>query len=514
LIGPAWERRCRALSQGVSGTAAELSLPDCFACDDAHHDHGECPSWLFSLVYRDRAAPDAKPDPERTTVSRDLAVSVLAAVDSGGGLARDLLDRELAGPRRPPDARDRDLAREIVYGVLRRRATLDHLLRSRSKNRLQGLAPPVLAALRAGAYQLLFLDRIPAAAAVDAAVRRVRIESDPRAAGYANAVLRDLARSVVERIEGDGDDDPRRSLPTGDGRCVRLLRCELAGPGDPVALEAARWSLPPWIVRRWNVAFEEEDRRQCFRAAVARPGTWLRPLPGRGAELAAALTASERSFEEVDGAFLLRGAGAVENLPGYEEGWFVVQDPTAHVALERLACVPGESVLEIGAGRGGKTVLMAAAGARVTAVDRDEGRLELLRETLKRTGLEDRVTVLQADATDDAALPPGPFDAVLVDAPCSNTGVLARRVEARWRLRLADLEPLAGLGRRLLETGLSRLRPGGRAVHSVCSLEPEEGPAVMARALRRFPALGPAREERLLPVPGRRDGGWVGVLGG
>jgi 16S rRNA (cytosine967-C5)-methyltransferase len=177
----------------------------------------------------------------------------------------------------------------------------------------------------------------------------------------------------------------------------------------------------------------------------------------------------------------------------------------------------GESILEIGAGRGGKTAFLAAAvgpRGRVVAVDRDGARLALLRETLARVlpGASASVEILQVDALAPGALPAGPFDRVLVDAPCTNTGVLARRVEARHRLDAADVETLAALGRRLLEAGLDRLRPGGVAVHSVCSLEPEEGTGTVRRALRRRTGFAVEREDLLLPVPGRRDGGFAARL--
>ncbi len=439
-----------------------------------------------------------------------MAVDVLVDVEANRGTARDLLDGALR--QRPLDPRDRDLAREIAYGVLRRLSTLDLLLRARAKRRLSAPAPAVRAALRVAAYQILFLDRIPAHAAVDAAVGRARRSAGPRPAAFANAVLRDLAASVRGREPGDGDDDPRRTVPTGDGRVTILARGELPDPArDPVAWLSARWSMPPWIVRRWRDHLGEEGALDALRASAARPGTWLRPLPARESDLRAALRSAQVAFEEEGGGFLVRGAGPPDGLPGHAEGWWIVQDPAATAAVDQVAVAEGTTVLELGAGRGGKTALLAARGALVTAVDPRGERLARSRETLERLGLLHRVRFVEGDATREGTLPEGPFDRLLVDAPCSNTGVLARRVEARWRVREADLEPLAGLGRRLLEAGLRRLRPGGLVVHSVCSLEPEEGPVVLRRALRAAPPRTVLHEERILPRAGVRDGGWVGV---
>lgn len=446
---------------------------------------------------------------------RRMVGEVLEGVEAGRGTARDLLDAALR--ERALDPRDRDLAREIAYGTLRRMATLDHLLGEISTERLRALDPRVRAAVRAGAYQVLFLDRVPAAAAVNAAVAEARRSAGDRATGYVNGVLRALAREVVGRPDGDGEDAPRRSIPTGDGRHVLLRRNRLPDPArDEAGSLGARWSMPRWLAARWLEARGREEALAILRASAARPATALRPLPGREAALGEALAAGGIAFEEEGGGLLLRGAGAVEELPGFAEGLFVVQDAAAARAVALLGAAPGERVLEVGAGRGGKTVFLAAAaapGGRVVAVDRDGGRLAQLRETMERVGTDlAAVELVEGDGTAEGVLPEGPFDRVLVDAPCSNTGVLARRVEARHRLRPQDLEGLAALGRRLLAAGLRRLREGGTAVHSVCSLEPEEGPETVRRAVRDVPGCAPVAEETTLPVPGRRDGGYAAVV--
>jgi 16S rRNA (cytosine967-C5)-methyltransferase len=448
-------------------------------------------------------------------LAREIAVKVLQDVEAGRGMARELLDSSLEG--RTMDPRDRDLAREIVYGTLRRLSSLDHLLARHSKARLRSLDLPVLSALRAAAYQVLFLDRVPDAAAVSAAVEHATAASGKRAGGYANAVLRALAREVTGREPGDGDESPRRSLPTGDGRHVLLASQALPDPAkDPLDSLAHRWSMPRWLVKRWREQFSDEDLRTVLRAGVARPSTWLQPVPGREAELQAVMEAADLVVASEEGlpGWRIRGAGAIDALPGYGAGLFTVQDPAAARAVETLAPAARERLIEIGAGRGGKTATLAARvapGGSVVAVDRHGGRLGLLKDTLRRLHLEG-VEAVEADATDQDALPDGPFDAALVDAPCSNTGVLARRVEARWRLKAQDLEALAALGRRMLEALLDRVRPGGRIVHSVCSLETDEGPDTVRRAIRKRDDWTLESEELILPRAGIHDGGYVALL--
>jgi 16S rRNA (cytosine967-C5)-methyltransferase len=203
----------------------------------------------------------------------------------------------------------------------------------------------------------------------------------------------------------------------------------------------------------------------------------------------------------------------VERLPGFADGWFAVQDESAMQAARLLAPAPGSTVLDLCAAPGTKTThlaeLMGNRGS-ILAADVDRRRLALVEENCRRLGID--IVETQVVAADARDVSPGPFDSVLLDVPCSNTGVLGKRPEARWRLRPQDIEELAAIQKRLLTAAIARLKPGGRLVYSTCSIEPEENEGVVRAALSAFPNL------RLLSEvhrePGQpADGAYQAVLG-
>jgi len=361
-------------------------------------------------------------------------------------------------------------------------------------------SPPERSAriLEVGAFQLLLLDRVPAYAAINEAVeaarRTVRPGRGRKVAGFVNALLRNLQRLVA------GHDPAGRpapdAVPHPDGGVVRLAEPVLPDPADggPGFLGAA-YSYPDWLVARWLDAFGEEAEAVC-RWQNRRPRVFARVNPMRhtAEEMLAALRV------EVPGVALGPRPGVldVSAVPAdrlqrlASAGDLTVQDPSAMAAVEALGPQPGEAALDLCAAPGTKTTqIVEAMGDRglVVACDKREAKLESLRHTAQARGLRS-VTVCLADDVAEH-VPEGGFDAVLVDAPCSNTGVLARRVEARWRLRVearwrlrpGDPADLAALQRRLLERATGLVRPGGRLVYATCSLLPEENDGLLASFL-------------------------------
>ena len=370
-------------------------------------------------------------------------------------IAADVLDGVLRR-RRPLDVelehaaarlaalpeRDRALVRALAASVLRRLGTLRHLLGLCLERGVPRDAPRVETALLIGAAQILWLD-VPDHAAVDLAVRLV--QSDRRGARYAglvNAVLRRLARE----------------------------RAQLLAGVDATALDT-----PAWLMARWVKTYGAETAR-AIAAANGRepaldltvksdPGHWARLIGGRVLP-----TGSVRALVH----------GPVAHLPGYGEGAWWVQDAAAALPARLLGDVRGLTVADLCAAPGGKTAQLAAAGARVVAVDRAAGRLQRLRENLARLDLGAQTVV--ADVTQWQA---GPFDAVLLDAPCSSTGIIRRHPDIPWLKREADIAALAALQRRLLAQAVALTKPGGILVYCTCSLEPEEGIDVVAELLAR-----------------------------
>jgi 16S rRNA (cytosine967-C5)-methyltransferase len=377
--------------------------------------------------------------------ARRIAVDIIDGV-----LRRRIaLDEQLAGKGAHPGLpalaeRDRALMRRLAATVLRRLGSLRHLLGGFLERGFPPEAPRVEAILLVGAAQILWLD-VPDHAAVDLSVRLA--QADRRAARYAglvNAVLRRVAQN-------------RATLAAGDA-----LR-----------------DTPDWLLRRWTAHYGADAAR-----AIA---------AANGQEPALDLTVkadAEAWAEHLRGRVLPTGTvrtlahGAITLLPGFAEGAWWVQDAAAALPARLFGELRGASVADLCAAPGGKTAQLAYAGARVTAVDRSPARLARVAENLARLSLE--AQCVAADALEWEA---GPFDAVLLDAPCSSTGTIRRHPDVPWLKNEADLAMLRSLQRRLLDRAVALTKPGGRLVYCVCSLEPEEGEQQIAELLARDPHL-------------------------
>ncbi len=450
---------------------------------------------------------------------RKAALETLLHVERGA-LAKEALDRHLRG--RKLESRDRDLARELVQGTLRHLETLDHILGHFVKKPLENAHPVARNALRLGAHQIVLLDRIPPHAAVHSSVELVKTGGQPRAAGFVNAVLRKLAGAVEERGASDGP--PDRTVATGDGGTTVFSQAIFTSPDeDRIAYLSETTSHPAWLVERFLEQHGDEGLAGILAAGSSRPLLSLRPRDGTAAEsLTAALTESGATVTPEGRCLLVEGAGRITELPGWDDGAFAVQDPTAADTVPAADPQPGESVLELCAAPGGKTVALAEAvgpDGLVMAVDLPGPRLKLLEREVKRRGLT-QVAVLGADAIDPANLPQGVkgrdkpgFDLVLVDVPCSNTGVFSRRVEARRRLEGPDrIAMLAEQAAHLLLVAGSRVREGGRLAYATCSIDRVENHDVVHGFLDEDPDFQLRSEVLTLPVAGRRGGGYVAVL--
>lgn len=438
--------------------------------------------------------------------ARALALAVLFETHEGEAFAQELLDRHLS--RTPLSPVDRRLATQLVYGVLRRRGTLDALLRPAITRPPHQVERWLWDLLRLGAYQLALLTHIPAHAALHETVELAAIFGRPGAKGFVNGVLRSSSRLLTEEFVDAAAAD---ALPMEAGRYRRLNRPVLPDPAaNPVEYLSAGMSLPSWLAERWLGRFGwEEALRFGFWFAGPAP-LWLRSNHLRIERDALILALREAGVGAEAGghpqAIRLTEHASIRELPGYEQGWFAVQDESAMKVASALAPEPGSRVLDLCSAPGGKAThladLMRNQG-QIIACDVDEARLRTVRELCNRLG----VSIVETLSVSESEPPPGPFDAVLVDVPCSNTGVLGRRPEARWRLKPDDFRRLVPLQTGLLTLAAERVRPGGAIVYSTCSIEPEENRQIVQNVLRRSPELTLEAEEEQLP--GRpADGGY------
>jgi 16S rRNA (cytosine967-C5)-methyltransferase len=392
--------------------------------------------------------------------ARACAYVVLRRVFEDGAYADRALHAEAA--RLGLEGRDRALATQLAYGAVQRRVTLDVVLAKLARRAPDELQPPVLAALRLGLHQVLFLDRVPAHAAVTESVELVKRDA-PRAAGLVNAVLRRAAR---------------------EGRALA------AALPDASPQEAAiRHSYPDWIARLWFDALGPDAARALMAASNRPAEAALRAntLKTTPAALAAELGVPSRPAPGLPEGLLLDAPLDAFAHPAFAAGRFMPQSRAAMTVAHLLAPRPGERVLDLCAAPGAKTTHLAAlmgGDGELVAVERHPGRADALRRTCARMG----ATCVDVRTGDAAAFAdPLPFDRVLVDPPCSDLGTLAARPDARWRKRPEDPARLAVVQGGILASAARALKPGGTLVYSTCTISPAEN----ERLVQGFLAANP-----------------------
>ncbi|HEX4611142.1 MAG TPA: transcription antitermination factor NusB [Urbifossiella sp.] len=454
-----------------------------------------------------------------TATARQAAADILHRSTSRDGFVADLIDDQLV--RTPLSAQDRRFVTQLVFGVVRRRATLDALVRPFVKRAPNTVEDRLWDVLHLGAFQLAFLTHVPKHAAVNESVGLAAHVGSPKATGFLNGVLRRVAELVTD---GYTDRPGPAALPFDThetqgpaGREPAPRFRVLAQPvlPDPVAAPvdylAAGFSWPKWLARRWHDRFGAEE--------AARLGFWFNAPPPLWVRTNKLLTDRETYRLRLAAAMIDAGPGEhpqslrfaehhpIRDLPGYADGEFAVQDHSSMLVASAVGPQPGWRILDLCAAPGGKTTHLAELAdnrAKIIACDTDPKRLETVMTLCQRLGIKGVETVRLGE-TDE--LPPGPFDAALVDVPCSNTGVLGRRPEVRWRLKPNEFEHLIRLQTRLLLQAIGRVRPNGVVVYSTCSIEPDENEGVVAAVRRGVPGL--TLEAEHYAVPGRpSDGGY------
>jgi 16S rRNA (cytosine967-C5)-methyltransferase len=388
--------------------------------------------------------------------ARIAAFDILLRVDLRDAYASELLYSDHLEKLSPAD---RGLAMELVMGVLRWRSRLDEAIAPAATRSLDKLDAEVLTALRLATYQLRYLSRIPAHAAIHDSVELVRRARKRSAAPFVNAVLRKVSAMPPEPSSG----------------LIRSITRN--GSEDPTAL-AREFAHPRWLVERWAAAFGLEFTRQICDYDQHVPRTAIRL---DNAELESELCA--QGIELAPGA-LVRGtrivtAGDITRTRAFHDGRVFIQDEASQ--LVALLVGTGSRVLDCCAAPGGKTAAIAARNptAEIIAAELHPHRAELLRQRVRAT----HVQVMVADAL--TLLSSGEFDRVLADVPCSGTGTLARHPEIKWRLKPGDLADLHQRQVAILRAALRQLAPGGRAVYSTCSLEREECEVVVQEILAK-----------------------------
>ena len=407
------------------------------------------------------------------------------------------------------DARDRGLLRKLVATEIRRRGSLRAIVRSYATGKPNS---DLCAHLHLGLVQLLFLDQIPDHAAVSETVGATHRTLGPSKVKYVNAVLRAVTRDRKKGANGN----PRRDLI---GRDLHLDKDVFRDRVEhPLLWAEDALSIPAPIYKRWLKHHGEEKAEALARLALEESPLSVRVVQGeRDAHLeqfhALDIEGHAGKHEKLI-LFSPSATSAVINSPAFASGQLTVQGETAVRAVELVDAKDKERILDLCAAPGGKTAVLAASGASVLACDLDESRLERIRESLTRFSLLERVELLASDGTQ--AVTESDFDAVLLDAPCSNTGVLAARPSARWRYGPETKRSLIALQDRLLDEAAAKVRAGGCLVYSTCSLESDENSGRIKSFLERNPKFRLEEEHLHLPNSmawgGPVDGGYSARL--
>jgi len=424
-----------------------------------------------------------------TPGARFFAFRILQDIERTDAMADEAINRALAAAH--IDSRDRALTVELVYGVLRHRGTLDWRLDHVSDRPMERLPLPIRTVLRLGAYQLLYLERIPASAAVNESVLLAKTVRGRNWSGFVNAILRTLERG-----------DP---LPWPDPT------------KDPANAYAVRYACPRWLVERWIARFGPVGAERLCQTTVTVPPLTLRVNTQRFTReelqaqfLNAGVTSHPTAVSPVG--LILEKQGAIRDLPLFDEGAFYVEDEAAQLVPLLLDAQPGERILDACAAPGGKATHLAAImhnRGEIIALDHSAARLQLLADNCRRLGLsiiapaQMDAARLNETASSRASTLSKPFDRILVDAPCSGFGVLRRHPEAKWH-KHEDLLLQQQARQLAILTQVSRvLRPGGIIVYSTCSTEIEENEQVIERFCSGHPDFSREAAIPWLPIPGR-----------
>jgi 16S rRNA (cytosine967-C5)-methyltransferase len=420
---------------------------------------------------------------------RQIAARILSQRLNNGEFTENLLETALATARLSPA--DRGLCHELVCGVVRWQATLDRLI-ARKTTPGREPRPALINLLRLGLYQIFWLDRIPPHAAVHETVEQAKRSGYVSQSGFINAVLRAYLREFDE---------------------VKKILADMK-----ISQPALGWSHPEWLVERWRKNFGDEKTRALLEWNNTPPKTFARVntlktdaamLVERWREENVEYDFCTRDWTGENLAFELKSHPPLNSLGSFRAGGFYLQDPSTLLAPVLLDAQPGETILDLCAAPGGKATFIAQQinnEGKIIAHDSFADRLKLIRENCTRLG----VTCATATATFN--FEPATFDRILVDAPCSNTGVMRRRVDLRWLIQPAEIERLRATQLALLNQAATVLKPGGIIVYSTCSLEPEENSEVVKEFLATNPNFKLETERQLLPFADSVDGAYVARL--
>jgi len=415
--------------------------------------------------------------------SRTVAYDILLKIERDKAYSNLTLDKELSESNL--NSLDKALASRIVYGVLERKITLDYALNQYIKTGLKKLKPNVRTILRMGAYQILFMDKIPPSAAVNESVKIAK-KNAQYASGMVNGVLRNLIRSGFD----------------------------LPDENDKILYNSIKYSCPEWLVKLWLDYLGEEDAVKFLEYSLLPPPMYIRVNTTKTTadnliELFAekGITAEKTDIED---SLLLHGVSDISHLKEYRNGYFYVQDLSSQICAKSLEAESGETVFDMCCAPGGKTFTIAQTmknKGEIKAFDIYDSRLKLVDQSAKRLGIE----IIEVKNQDASKYYPelGLADRILCDVPCSGLGIIRRKPEIKYKDK-EELDSLPEIQYSILTNASKYLKPSGTMIYSTCTLNPSENEEVCDRFLSENPGFSKdCKYRRLLPQNDLSDGFFI-----
>jgi len=443
---------------------------------------------------------------------------------------------------------ERQRTTDLVCGTIRNRSAIDTVIATLGMCPVKRILPKLLNIIRIGAYELIYSATTPEYSIVNEAVENAKAAAGRKHSGFVNGMLRQIERHIVNRQVALSEADTRRTLPQSPMSGCEFDTDILPHPRQaPLDYFRTAFSLPGWLVAAWLVEFGPETTHKICFASNRRPSVYVRhnclktthaklteifrqagiefELPGCPGPAQAQVTesANRKDLQFVrdtaqEPLIRIKSPVDISDLAGFAEGLFSVQDPTAALAARLLCPEPRQRILDLCAAPGTKTAQLAeltADQAEIIATDKDAKRMEKVAENIDRLGIEG-VTIIPYEHLTRQTEQKGPFDSILLDVPCSNTGVLARRVELRHRLTPKTIASLTKVQSDLLATASNLLKPGGRICYSTCSIQEDENTTVVRSFLKHNPAF--KLESQKLTLPSAEDldcdGGYAALITG
>jgi len=466
----------------------------------------------------------------RPKTAREIATAVLNRFDPERNYAGPILNKLLQ------KTEEKQRATDLVFGTIRNRTAIDIAIAKFADCPVERIPSELLNIIRVASFELLYSPQTGEHAIVNEAVESAKAVAGAKQTGFVNAVLRQITRHITNRQIQLSEANVRRTLPQTPSTGCELDTDILPDPeASPAEYFSTAFSLPKWLVTDWLSEFGAELTRQICFASNRRPSIYIRPnrLRTTTQELAERFRQADIDFEIVpnvipaqagiqkssdadDSMIKLKSPRAVTALPGFAEGLFTVQDITVAQAVRLLQPQPEWTILDLCAAPGVKTMQLAELtgdSAKIIATDIDSDRLEKVKENTTRLGINS-VKIVAYENLGRTATEIGPFDAVLLDVPCSNTGVLAKRVEARYRIKPRAIKELTKIQSELLKTAAEMLKNQGKICYSTCSIQKQENNELVKDFLLENKNFKLESEKLTLPSAESpdHDGGYIAII--